>query len=46
MVSGRKERMRGEAAPGWNRWRPPWWPLAVLVAVVTLAIALFSLYVR
>jgi hypothetical protein len=31
---------------GADTWRPPWWPLAVLVALVTAVLILLALLTR
>lgn len=46
MPLGRKGHGINEPTPGWEPWRPPWWPLAVLVGVVTALIALFVMIAR
>lgn len=35
----------GRSTPARDTWRPPWWPLVILAALVTVVVVLLALIV-
>ncbi len=44
--AARSTKWAGKMTPGWDRWRPPWRPVAVLVALVVVVVLLLALLTR